>query len=131
MTRREEFCASHNLVNKNKNKEWNDEIFGNCANVHGHNYILEVTVSGAPEPDTGFVISSKDLKALIERKILSKCDHSYLNKDVDFLENIMPSTENLATAFWDQLVDELPENCRLYNVRLMETPKIFVDYRGE
>ncbi len=132
VTRKVRFNAAHRLHNPERSDEWNRATFGKCNNPnwHGHNYTLEVTVAGEPDPETGFVIDLSELKALLEEKILSKCDHANLNLDVDFMRGILPSTENFAVAVWRELVDALPAG-RLHSVRLIETENNSVEYRGE
>lgn len=130
--RKVHFNAAHRLHNPNKSDEWNRETFGKCNNKnwHGHNFMLEVTVAGEPDPDTGFVIDLSALKQIIEDKVITKVDHANLNIDVDFLEGIMPSTENFAVAIWQQLENALPSG-RLHRIRLQETERNIVEYYGE
>lgn len=132
VTRRAHFNAAHRLHNPEKSDEWNRRVFGKCNNPnwHGHNYELEVTVSGEPSPETGYVIDLSELKAIIEERVLDICDHANLNLDVPFLKGVLPSTENFAVAIWHQLVDALPSGT-LTSVRLFETPRNYVEYRGE
>ena len=133
VTRRVHFNAAHRLHNPSKPEQWNRETYGPCNNPqwHGHNYELEVSVAGAPDPDTGYVIDLKDLKGILEERILKKCDHANLNEQVDFLEGIIPTAENLAIAFWRELEVALAgRDCRLFEVKLFETPRNFVSYRG-
>ena len=131
-TRRVHFNAAHRLHNPEKSDSWNSETYGKCnsKNWHGHNYLLEVTVAGTPNPDTGYVIDLGDLKTIVEERIIEKCDHANLNLDVDFLNGILPSSENLAVAFWNELNQVLPRGL-LHSVRLYETERNFVEYRGE
>ncbi len=132
ITRRVRFEAAHRLHNPEKSDEWNRQVFGKCnsPNFHGHNYVLEVTLAGEPDPDTGYVFDLGKLKALLETHILSKCDHKNLNLDVDFLQNILPSTENLVIAFWKQLEPHIPAG-KLYRIRLYETENNYAEYYGE
>ncbi len=132
VTRRVHFNAAHRLDNPDKSTDWNRSTFGKCnsPNWHGHNYILEVTVAGTPDPDTGYVIDLSQLDRIVQERIVDKCDHSNLNMDVDFLQGILPSAENLAIAFWRQLESALPSPS-LFAIRLYETEKNFVEYRGE
>jgi len=131
VTRRMHFNAAHRLHNPDKSDEWNRETFGKCnyPNWHGHNYTVEVTVAGEPHPDTGYVIDLADLKKLMEERIVEPCDHRNLNMDVPFLKGIMPSTENLAVAFWRQLEGALPAG-KLHSVRVFETERNIAEYRG-
>lgn len=132
VTRRVRFNAAHRLHNPARSEAWNRETFGKCNNVnwHGHNYTLEVTVSGEPDPDTGYVIDLGVLKQILEDKILSKCDHANLNLDVDFMQGVLPSTENFVVAIWRELEHALPSG-RLEVVRLLETENNSAEYRGE
>ena len=132
VTRKAHFNAAHRLHNPNKSDDWNRKTFGKCNNPnwHGHNYELEVTVAGEPDHETGYVIDLGDLKQIIEERVLSKCDHANLNIDVDFLQGIMPSTENFVVAIWKQLEGALPAG-RLHRIRLKETDRNMAEYRGE
>jgi 6-pyruvoyltetrahydropterin/6-carboxytetrahydropterin synthase len=134
ITRREHFNAAHKLCNPAWDDEKNAEVFGKCANPnwHGHNYNLFVTVKGKVNPDTGYSVNLKELSAIIRTYITEKLDHKNLNLDVDFLQGLMPSTENVAIAIWKQLtphVDAL--NCKLHSVKLYETENNYVEYFGE
>lgn len=132
VTRRETFSAAHRLYNPSFSDEKNTEIFGKCSNPkwHGHNYVLEVTVAGEPDKHTGFVIDLKILKELINEHILEKTDHKNLNTETDFMKGIIPSAENIARAIFNELKNKLPSG-KLYSVKLFETDKNFVEYRGE
>jgi 6-pyruvoyltetrahydropterin/6-carboxytetrahydropterin synthase len=130
--RRMHFNAAHRLHNPEKSDAWNEEMYGPCnhPNWHGHNYVLEVVVAGEPDPETGYLIDLGVLKRIINERVIDKVDHRNLNLDVDFMDGIIPSTENFAVAIWNQLEDALPSG-RLHLVRLYETPRNSVEYRGE
>jgi 6-pyruvoyltetrahydropterin/6-carboxytetrahydropterin synthase len=132
VTRKVHFNAAHRLHNPEKSEEWNRKAFGKCNNPnwHGHNYELEVTVAGEPDPETGYVVDLGNLKDVLHERVLEKVDHQNLNQEVDFMDGIIPSTENFAVAIWNELEDALP-NGRLDCIRLYETPRNFVEYRGE
>lgn len=132
VTRREHFSAGHRLHNPAWDEERNRAVFGKCNNPtgHGHNYYLEVTVAGEIDPETGYVVDLKELKDVITEHVIRKVDHRNLNTDVDFLRGVNPTAENIAAGIWKQLVDRIPQG-RLYQVRLYETEKNIVDYRGE
>ncbi len=132
LTRNEHFNAAHKLYNPAWSYEKNEEVFGKCANEnwHGHNYELQVTVKGRPDPDTGFVFDVKKLSIIINDQVIEKCDHRNLNVDVGFMKDKMCSTENLAIGIWDQLIPHLPANIELHCIRLYETPRIYVEYFG-
>ncbi len=131
ITRRETFSAAHRLYNPELSDARNIELFDKCANPngHGHNSVLEVTVAGEPERETGYVIDIKKLKEVIRREVISKVDHKHLNHDVDFLSDVIPTSENVAKAFWNVLKDKLA-GARLYSIRLHETENNVVEYRG-
>ncbi len=132
VTRRAHFNAAHRLHNPDKSDAWNRDTFGVCNNPnwHGHNYLLEVTVAGEPDEDTGFVIDLAELKRVLQEKIIEKCDHGNLNVDVDFMQGVMPSTENFTVAIWRELEGSLPSG-RLHKVRLEETNNNSAEYYGE
>lgn len=132
LTRIEHFNAAHKLFNPGWSKEKNDAVFGLCANEnwHGHNFDLHVTIKGEINEDTGFLMDAKKLKQLITDHILLHLDHKNLNLDVDFLKGKICSTENLATAIWEQLTPHLPNNVQLHCIKLYETPRIYVEYFG-
>lgn len=131
ITRQVHFNSAHRLVNPLKDQKWNEEKFGPCSNPHwhGHNYVLEVTVAGQPDPESGYVIDLSELKRIIHLAVVDKCDHRNLNDQVDFLSGINPSTENLVIAFWQE-IEPLIHSGRLHSVKLYETPRNFAEYRG-
>lgn len=132
VTARLQFAAAHRLHNDAFDDEWNRRVFDKCDNPagHGHNYVIEVSVSGPIDTDTGMVIDLKKLKAIIREKVVDRVDHKNLNLDVDFLAGVNPTAENLAIRFWAELEDAvLP--CRLDQIVLRETEKNSVTYRGE
>ena len=132
VTRKTHFNAAHRLHNPEKSDAWNEEAFGACnhPNWHGHNYELEVTVAGTPDPETGYVIDLGVLKSILQERIIDKVDHKNLNLDVDFMDGIIPSTENFVVAIWNELEGAIPSG-ELHCIRLYETPRNFVEYRGE
>ena len=131
ITRRLEFCASHRLYNPEFTDEKNETIFGLCNNPngHGHNYVLEVTVKGEVDPQTGMVLDLKALKKLINEEIINKVDHKNLNVDVDFLKEVIPTAENIAIHFWNILEPKI-ENGELHEVKLFESERNYVVYHG-
>lgn len=134
LTRKERFNAAHKLWVPDWSADKNQEIFGKCANKnwHGHNYTLEVTVKGTPDEQTGFIIDAKVLSDIIKINIIDYLDHMNLNLDVPFIsKNIQPTTENLVILIWKQLVDKIPECCKLHRVKLVETETISAEYYGE
>jgi 6-pyruvoyltetrahydropterin/6-carboxytetrahydropterin synthase len=134
VTRKAHFNAAHRLNNPSKSEDWNAKTYGKCnyPNWHGHNYVIEVTVVGNPDPDTGYVIDLGKLKKVMEEKILEPCDHRNLNMDVPFLEGIIPTSENLVIAFYNELKEAVEnvaaEGSKLYSVKLFETERNIAEY---
>jgi 6-pyruvoyltetrahydropterin/6-carboxytetrahydropterin synthase len=131
VTRQVHFNAAHRLENPGQPDDWNRETYGLCnsPNWHGHNYLLEVSVAGEPDPVTGYVIDLGELKAILQREVVSVCDHRNLNLDVEFLRGIIPTTENLAIAIWERLEPHI-RGGRLFRVRIFETERNSVEYFG-
>jgi 6-pyruvoyltetrahydropterin/6-carboxytetrahydropterin synthase len=122
VSRRESFNAAHELRDPAKSDEENRRLFGKCANLHGHNYVLEVVVAGEVEDETGYVLDLKQLSDVISRRVIQDVDHRNLNTDVPWLRGRIPTAENLALAFWERIRPELPEGM-LRSVRVWETDK--------
>ena len=132
LTRRATFSASHYYWNPAWSQQQNEAVFGRCANRngHGHNYTLEVTVAGSPDPITGFVVDLKWLKDLIEREVMEAYDHRHLNLEVPEFLTAIPTTENIAISIWQRLDGKIP-HAKLHRVRVYEMPDLFADYYGE
>ena len=132
VTRRLHFSAAHRLGREDWSDARNRETFGLCANPnwHGHNYELDVTVAGPIDPETGFVLDLKILRDLVETRVIADLDHRNLNVDVDWLEGVNPTTENLVVAIWDRIVAGLPPAIELERLVLWETPRNSVEYTG-
>lgn len=133
ITRKEHFNAAHRLFRDDWSDEQNESVFGRCANRnwHGHNFDLYVTVKGTPNPETGFLFDLKKLKVLIVEEVTNHLDHKNLNLDVSFLQDVLPSIENIAMAIWKRLEPHInSETCSLHCVKLYETPNNYVEYFG-
>ncbi|MGQ9798089.1 MAG: 6-carboxytetrahydropterin synthase [Ignavibacterium sp.] len=132
ITRRETFAAAHRLFKPELSDEENLKIFGKCSNPnwHGHNYTLEVVVAGEVDPETGFVLDLKELKKIIHQHVIDKVDHKNLNIDTEFMKGIIPTSENICIAIWNQLKDKIPSG-KLYSVKLYETENNYFEYKGE
>ena len=128
--RRESFNAAHQLCDPDLSDDENRRLFGKCANLHGHNYILEVVVAGKIDQATGYILDLKALSDLIARRIIRDVDHRNLNTDVPWLKGRVPTAENLAQAFWDRLRPELPDGL-LRSVRVWETDKNWAEVGGQ
>ena len=131
ITRKIGFSAGHRLFNPDFSDEKNAATFGLCNNPngHGHNYSLEVTLSGEVCDDTGMVFDLKELKKLTQREIIDKVDHKNLNVDADYLKGIIPTAENLAIKFWEILEPKINKG-RLYEIKLYESERNYVVYKG-
>ncbi len=127
--RRAHFNAAHRLYNPNWSDEKNNRVFGLCNNhnYHGHNYELEVKVSGEVDPETGYLIDLKVLKDLIRKHVELKFDHKNLNLDVEEFRTLNPTAENICYIIWQILRTHLNEKYEL-TVRLFETPRNYVEY---
>lgn len=130
VTRKLHFAAGHHLHNPELDEAGNREVFGACANPHGHNYDLYVTVEGEVDPSTGYVIDLGRLRDLVEEHVVSDVDHADLNRDVAWLRGVNPTAENLAVLIWRRLEGRL-DGARLVSVRLHETERNVVEYHGE
>jgi len=132
VTRRVHFSAAHRLGVQGWSESRNRETFGLCANPnwHGHNYELDVTAEGPIDAETGFVFDLKDLKELVEARVVADVDHGNLNLDVPWMEGRNPTTENLVVAIWERLVDAMPAGVELVRLTLWETPRNYVEYEG-
>lgn len=133
MTRRFHFSASHRLFRNNLSDEENLKIFGKCSNKngHGHNYVLEVTVEGEPDSDTGYVMDLSELKQVVESELIVKVDHKNLNLDVDFLRGVIPTAENIVSKCWNVIESKInKERRKLYKMKLFETENNIVEYKG-
>ena len=132
LTRKAEFAASHFYWNDAWSEEENRRVFGKCNNPHGHghNYTLEVTISGEPDPLTGMVLDLKELKDILEREITQRMDHRFLNHEVAELQGQIPTCENVARVIWNLLDGKIPQG-HLHRVRLYESADLFADcYRN-
>lgn len=134
ITRKIEFSASHVCRNPALSDDENRKVFGLAANPHGHghNYVLEVSVEGAPDAVTGMVLDLKELKDVLNREVVEPYDHRFLNYEVPPFDRVIPTAENIARDIWLRLEPSLSRPGRkLQQVRLYETPDLFVDYWGD
>lgn len=127
--RKEHFNAAHRLFNPDWDDATNEKLFGKCAlpNYHGHNYELEVKVTGKPDKKTGYVMDLKELSDLINREIHSRFDHKNLNLDTEEFKNLNPTAENIAIVIYKLLRPFIDGKLDL-QVRLYETDRNFVEY---
>ncbi|MEO8861257.1 MAG: 6-carboxytetrahydropterin synthase [Ginsengibacter sp.] len=127
--RKEHFNAAHRLHNSSWDEAKNDAIFGKCNNpsYHGHNYEMEVKISGIPAEDTGFVIDMKLLSNIINEYVIEKFDHKNLNLDVKEFAEVNPTAENIVILIYDLLREKIDKKFDL-QIRLYETPRNFAEY---
>jgi 6-pyruvoyltetrahydropterin/6-carboxytetrahydropterin synthase len=132
ITRRMQFNAAHRVHNPALSDEENTRLFGKCNNPnwHGHNYTLDVSVTGSIDPRTGYVIDLGALKAIIEREVIGKVDHRNFNIEVDFMSGLIPTTENIVVAMWGVLEPAI-RPAKLTRLELWETPNNYVEYDGK
>ena len=128
ITRKIEFSAAHFYHNPNFSAEENRRVFGKCNNPHGHghNYVLEVTIAGEPDPTTGMVLDLKELKDILQTEVMERMDHRHLNYEVPELAGQIPTCENIAAVIW-KLLEPKIKSGKLERVRLYESPELFVD----
>ena len=132
VTRRMTFNAAHRVHNHAFSDEHNRTLFGKCNNPnwHGHNYVLEVSVAGEIDPDTGYVIDLGVVKQVVQEAVIDHVDHRNLNLEVEFMRGIIPTTENLVVACW-RVLEPRFRPARLRRLRLWETENHHVEYSGE
>ena len=123
------FNAAHQYGHDNWSDEKNWEVFGPDSNVHGHNYTLEVMVTGEVNPETGFIVDLGHLKDIVTTHVVDVLDHTQFEKKVNWFADKQPSSENLVQFIWGQIEPRL-ERAKLHRIRLRETPTIFTDYYG-
>lgn len=129
LTRKSHFAASHRLHSPHLSDEENKKIYGACNNPygHGHNYYIEVTVEGNPDPKTGMVMNLKELDDIIEEAVVSPADHHHFNHDVSYTKDVIPTVENLVVAMWNELKDKIPHG-KLKRIRLWESENNSASY---
>lgn len=134
LTKRFHFSASHRVYNPEWSEEQNYKIYGKCSRIHGHghNYVLEVTLAGEADKETGYLMDLKDLKDIVQKELIEKVDHTHLNYDVGFMREINPTVENIITQFWKLIAPRLNGNQRkLYSLKLFESENNIAEYKGE
>jgi len=131
VTRRLTFNAAHRVHNPALSDSENDALFGKCNNPnwHGHNYVLEVSVTGPIDGRTGYVIDLGALKRLVQDEVIDKVDHRNMNVEVDFMRDLIPTTENIVVAFW-RVLEPRVRPARLTRLKLWETENNYVEYHG-
>ena len=129
LTKKYHFCASHKYGNDDWSEEKNLEVFGKDYNTHGHNYVLEVSVTGPIDPGSGWLVDLQKLNKLVKSKVINILDHCQIEMDIEWFKNHQPSSENILIWIWEQIVDSI-QDCSLHRLRLVETHSIHTDYYG-
>jgi 6-pyruvoyltetrahydropterin/6-carboxytetrahydropterin synthase len=129
--RRYRFAASHRLHSERLSEEENYRVFGKCNNPygHGHNYVVEVSVSGTVDPATGMIVNLKDLDEFVEREVIEAFDHRSLNEEVPAFHAKVPTTENVCIEIFQRL--KCFPKAKLERVRVEETSNNAFEYVGE
>ena len=131
LTRRYHFAASHRLHSLALSMEENERIYGKCNSPygHGHNYAVEVTITGPVDPDTGMITNLGDLDPFVQREVIEAFDYKYLNEDVPEFQAMVPTTENVCREIYRRLTTF--SAARIERVRIEETSKNSFEYTGE
>ena len=126
------FNAGHRLSRPDRDSDWNLEVFGKCSyeGGHGHNYDLEVVISGTPDPLTGQIISLELLDTIVNEKVIEPIDHRNLNEVLETGSTPPPTTEVLIRDIWNRLADSIPSPAELKLLRILETEKNLFEYSG-
>ena len=130
LTKQYKFCAAHRYWNSNWSDEKNFQVFGEDVRIHGHNYTLDITISGPINDESGFIINLFDLNKIVKHSVLDIMDHSQIELDIPWFKSKQPSTENMVVFIWDQIAAKMPEPAKLFSIKLRETPTIFTEYYG-
>jgi 6-pyruvoyltetrahydropterin/6-carboxytetrahydropterin synthase len=130
LTRRYRFAASHRLHSSALSETENERIYGKCNSPygHGHNYAVEVTITGPVDPDTGMIANLGDLDPFVQREVIEVFDYKYLNEDVPEFRTVVPTTENVCREIYRRLAGFAA--AKLENVRIEETSKNAFEYSG-
>ncbi len=133
ISKKVEFSASHVCRSPQLSDAENERIYGAAANPHGHghNYIVEVAIEGEPDPVTGMILDLKQLKEILENRVLDVYDHRMLNREVEPFSNVVPTVENIAIDIWNRVDPHIGGRARLHSIRVQETAELSVEYRGE
>ncbi|HYZ84630.1 MAG TPA: 6-carboxytetrahydropterin synthase [Bryobacteraceae bacterium] len=131
ITRRADFSASHSCYNPNLSEEENYALYGERPDSfgHGHNYVVEVTLEGTPDPVTGMIFDLKELKEILNEEVIEPMDHRHLNREVPPFHKVIPTPENIVAEIWRRLEPRLQfPTGKLHSVRLYETEDCYVEY---
>ncbi len=133
ITKRVQFSAAHYYYLPELSAEENEKLFGKCANRngHGHNYSAEISISGDVRAETGMIMNLRDLKQILEKQILEPLDHKFLNKEVPFFSERLPTTENLCLFIYGAIKKEISNlGLTVEKVKVFESETLYAEYRG-
>ena len=116
LTKKYHFCASHKYGNDHWSEEKNLEVFGKDYNTHGHNYVLEVSVTGPIDPGSGWLVDLQKLNKVVKSKVVNVLDHSQIEMDIEWFKNQQPSSENILIWIWEQIANSI-QDCSLHRLR--------------
>ena len=129
LTKQYKFCAAHRYWNDNWTEEKNLEVFGDDVRIHGHNYILEVTMTGPVDPNTGWLVDLGHVNKIVKSNVINIIDHSQIEQDIPWFKGKQPSSEVIVVWIWEQIAKDL-QGAELHRIRLVETHSIHTDYYG-
>ena len=130
ITKQFKLCAAHKYWNDKWDKDQNYKVFGDDIRVHGHNYVLDITITGPINQDSGFIFDIQELKDIVDKNVIDILDHSQIQEDIPWFKGKQPSTENLVLFIWEQIADHIKDPAVLHRIKLRETPTIFTEYFG-
>ena len=130
ITKQFKFCAAHKYWNDSWDKDQNYKVFGDDIKVHGHNYVLDITITGPVNQDSGFIFDIQELKDIVNKNVINVLDHSQIQEDIPWFLDKQPSTENLVVFIWEQIASSIKVPAILHKIKLRETPTIFTEYYG-
>ena len=130
ITKQFKFCAAHKYWNDSWDKDRNYKVFGDDIKVHGHNYVLDITITGPVNQDSGFIFDIQELKDIVNKNVINVLDHSQIQEDIPWFLDKQPSTENLVVFIWEQIASSIKVPAILHKIKLRETPTIFTEYYG-
>ena len=130
ITKQFKFCAAHKYWNDSWTHDKNFEVFGDDIKIHGHNYILDITITGPINEESGFIFCIQELKNIVNAYVIKKIDHSLIQEDIPWFKGKQPSTENLCLFIWESIVPHIASPAKLNKIKLRETPTIFTEYYG-
>lgn len=133
LKRRYHFSAAHRLYNPDFSEEKNWAVYDKCNNPngHGHNYELEIMVTGDLNPEIGMLCNLADVDQLVDERVIQVMDHKHLNLDVPLLDGINPTAENIAVVIYETLENNMPQGAKLYGVKIVESRNNSVEYYGK